>query len=106
MINTELPGWQEAHDHAGELAKALHALGVAAIVRKPHGHPYHPCIEIAAGWRQLLPLTECIYLAADVTGTWWFWWSSLKPIAPAAQADLAADIVARAMPGAGTGGDQ
>ena len=98
-------GWQDAHVYADAFAKELASKGFPTIVYKKNEHRYHPCVQISLGRWSLIETTEYIYVAPDEdSGVWWFWWSSLEPIAPAKEVSAAAAKVARvlaAIPDAG-----
>jgi hypothetical protein len=89
------PGWQAAHVQAEALADALNGKGFATVVYKDGGHLSNPCVQISNGSMWRMPGKEFIY-AAPEDGVWWFWWSSMKRIAPAEQVSVAADRIARA----------
>jgi len=74
-----------AQAHA--LARELRRRGFPAAVVGTRDHRLNPCVHIAGrrGWHR----DEYIY-AAPADGGWWFWWSSLDPIA------LISDITAAA----------
>jgi hypothetical protein len=74
---------------ARALARELTQRGfIATVVRQRNQR--HPCVHIAArrGWHQ----AEYIYAAPD-QGRWWFWWSSLDPIAPISDLTATADTI-------------
>jgi hypothetical protein len=63
-------------------------------VVRTRGHQRHPCVHIAGrrGWHR----AEYIY-AAPEQGRWWFWWSSLDPIAPASDILATAETITRVL---------
>ena len=89
----------EPRARAEELAQALNGRGLTATVLKSGGHEIHPCVEIRGGkdWQGV----EWVY-AAPEDGHWWFWWSSLDPIAPVSEVSTAADDIARALAAPGS----
>ena len=79
---------------AHALAEELDRRGFTATVLRTHSHQKHPCVHIAArrGWHQ----AEYIY-AAPAEGHWWFWWSSLHPIAPISDIPAAVKKITRVL---------
>jgi hypothetical protein len=78
------------------LAATLNGKGFTATVFKTGGHQRHPCVKVASGPERHARMTEYIY-AAPENGQWWFWWSSLEPIAPVSHICVTADKIARAL---------
>jgi hypothetical protein len=81
-----------AQAHA--LAEELDGRGFTAAVLRTHGHQKHPCVHIAA--RRGCHQAEYIY-AAPAEGRWWFWWSTLDPIAPISDIPATAGKITRAL---------
>lgn len=87
------PVWLSHRTQAEALSYALHRMGFATVVFKDHGHLMHPCVWLKRGSQE-----EFIYIAPDDDdGRWYFWWSSLEPIASVAEVSMAADTVSRRM---------
>jgi hypothetical protein len=90
----------DPHIQAEELARLLTARGLITTVHKTGGHLLCPCIQVRAGRHQLTESTEYVYLVPDDnTGQYWFWSSSMDPIAPATEVSVTADWVARLLAG-------
>jgi hypothetical protein len=79
-----------AQAHA--LAQELGSRGFTATVLRTHSHQKHPCVHIAA--RRGCHQAEYIY-AAPAEGRWWFWWSTLDPIAPISDIPATAEKITR-----------
>jgi hypothetical protein len=87
----------EPRVQAEALAQALHDRGLIADVLIKGGHRFHPCLLIAAGQGQATG--DCVYTAPDYSqpdGRWWFWWSTLEPIAPVTEITATAYEIATA----------
>ena len=104
MSTTQQPAQMRPRAQAEALADALSHRGLTTVVLTKGGHQAHPCVH--AIHRRTWYLSDDIhaeqgrstyvYLAPD-NGQWWFWWPSLKRIAPATDIDRAADTVTRAL---------
>jgi hypothetical protein len=94
------PGKHAGPDPLGQaeaLAAALNGTSLTATVLKNHGHRFHPCVLISAG--QGRGTADCVYAAPDYdagNGQWWFWWSTLEPIAPVTEVTATAYEIATA----------
>jgi hypothetical protein len=79
-----------ARAQAHALAQELGRRGFTATVVRTRDHRLNPCVHIAGrrGWYR----DEYIYAASADDG-WWFWWSSLDPIAPVSDITATADKI-------------
>jgi hypothetical protein len=93
------PDRQVAHEAADALADALSGKGFITQLHNLSGHVNFPCVEVSTARWQLVDITEYIYVARNQQNLWWFWWSSLGPIAPATEVSEAAETIARALAG-------
>ena len=81
------------HTYLESLAAGLARLGLTARLQAPAGRiPSLYVVNPAAS-----VLAENVVAACGRDGTWWYWWSWAERIAPADDADLAADRVAQVL---------
>ena len=94
MTSPDRAAQATARVQAHALADELSRRGFTAAMVRTRDHGKHPCVHIAArrGWHR----AEYIYAAPD-QGRWWFWWSSLAPIAPISDIPVAAEAIARVL---------
>jgi len=94
MTSPDRAAQATARVQAHALADELSRRGFTAAMVRTRDHGKHPCVHIAArrGWHR----AEYIYAAPD-QGRWWFWWSSLDPIAPISDIPATAEKITRVL---------
>jgi hypothetical protein len=82
---------------AEALAAALNGTCLTATVLKKNGHRFHPCVLVTGGAQR--HGVAWVYAVPDYgqdDRQWWFWSSSLEPIAPISEVSETADEIAGA----------
>jgi len=97
MTSAAQPARPDAGIQALALAAALESRGLVTAVYRTGGHQRHPCVWVASCQGRRVRRAEFVYAAPEDGGRWWFWWSSLDRIAPAADITAAADRIARVL---------